>query len=202
MTDERQVQESTKYGDEIDLWELLRTIWAGKWLIGGITFAAAVISVIVALMLPNIYRAEVLLAPNHQDGAGGLSALAEDDIVMRAGDVLMVPVRSQEVTVIGEVQYATSHFYDQALARDDYVNLSGGTTANADNKRIYVVRANGAVVAGKSSRWFKGKSVKIFPGDTVVVPMDTDRTPKLAQWTSITQVIYQMAIAVAAVNSF
>ena len=51
-------------------------LWAGKWLIGGITFAATVIAVIVALMLPNIYRAEALLAPNDQEGAGGLSALA------------------------------------------------------------------------------------------------------------------------------
>jgi len=51
-------------------------LWAGKWLISGITFAAAVISVVVALMLPNIYRAEALLAPNDQEGAGGLSALA------------------------------------------------------------------------------------------------------------------------------
>lgn len=39
-------------------------------------FAAMVIAVIIALMLPNIYRAEVLLAPNDQEGAGGLSALA------------------------------------------------------------------------------------------------------------------------------
>ncbi len=42
----------------------------------------------------------------------------------------------------------------------------------------------------------------VNPGDTIVVPADTDRTPKLVQWTSITQVLYQMAIAVAAVNSF
>jgi len=61
---------------EIDLRELFRVLWAGKWLIGGITFAVAVMAVIVALMLPNIYRAEALLAPNDQAGAWGLSALA------------------------------------------------------------------------------------------------------------------------------
>ena len=62
--------------DEIDLRELFRVLWAGKWLIGGITLAVAVIAVIIALMLPNIYRAEALLAPNDQEGAGKLSALA------------------------------------------------------------------------------------------------------------------------------
>jgi len=64
------------YDNEIDLRELFRVLWAGKWLIGGITFSATVISVIVVLMLPNIYRAEALLAPNDQEAAGGLSALA------------------------------------------------------------------------------------------------------------------------------
>jgi len=76
MNEPPQNQSPVTYDDEIDLRELFRRLWAGKWLIGGITFAAAVIAVIVALMLPNIYRAEALLAPNDQEGAGGLSALA------------------------------------------------------------------------------------------------------------------------------
>ena len=50
----------TTYDDEIGLRELFRVLWAGKWLIGGITSAATVIALIVALMLPNIYRAEAL----------------------------------------------------------------------------------------------------------------------------------------------
>ncbi len=126
----------------------------------------------------------------------------EFDIELRDGDVLMVPRRSQEVMVLGEVQYATSHLFSGGQARDDYIDLSGGLTANADPKRIYVVRANGAVEARKGSRWFRGKGSSMRPGDTVVVPMDTDRTPSIVQWASITQIIYNMAIAVAAVNSF
>ena len=62
--------------DETNLRELVRKVWADKWLVGGITFAATVIAVFYALMLPNIYRAEALLAPNDREGAGGLSALA------------------------------------------------------------------------------------------------------------------------------
>jgi protein involved in polysaccharide export with SLBB domain len=124
------------------------------------------------------------------------------DIELRDGDVLMVPHRSQEVMVLGEVQYATSHLFNEGKARDDYLDLSGGLTANADPKRIYVVRANGAVEARKGSRWFRGKGSSMRPGDTIVVPMDTDRTPSIVQWASITQIIYNMAIAVAAVNSF
>lgn len=65
----------TPYNNEMDLRELIQVLWAGKWLIGGITFAVTLISVVVALILPNIYQAEVLLAPNTRDGAGGLPAL-------------------------------------------------------------------------------------------------------------------------------
>ena len=46
------------------------------------------------------------------------------------------------------------------------------------------------------------KSGAMEPGDSVVVPLDTDRLPQLAQWSAVTQIIYNLAIAVAAVNSF
>lgn len=76
MTETQQSTSSPRYDDEIDLRELIRVLWAGKWLISAIAAGSAVLSVIVALMLPNIYRAEALLAPNDQDSSGGLSALA------------------------------------------------------------------------------------------------------------------------------
>jgi uncharacterized protein involved in exopolysaccharide biosynthesis len=60
--------------DEIDLKELFMVLWSGKWLISAITGAAAVISVLVALSLPNIYTASALLAPAESSG-GGLSGL-------------------------------------------------------------------------------------------------------------------------------
>ncbi|HHQ14827.1 MAG TPA: hypothetical protein ENK16_07335, partial [Chromatiales bacterium] len=75
------------------------------------------------------------------------------DVQLRDGDRLVIPPRSQEVMVLGEVQYATSHRHDPKLGRDQYIRLSGGLTPRADKKRIYIVRANGAVVPGKSSLW-------------------------------------------------
>ena len=78
MTDSDQnYQDQTPHADdEIDLREIFRVLWAGRWIIGGITFGSTVIAVVVVLMLPNIYRAEALLAPNDQEAAGGLSSLA------------------------------------------------------------------------------------------------------------------------------
>ena len=76
--------------------------------------------------------------------------------------------------------------------------MSGGITRRADEKLIYVVRASGAVVAGGR----RGKKVDIRPGDTIVVPLEVDRLRPLTFWTSVTQILYQSAIAVAAVRTF
>ncbi len=125
------------------------------------------------------------------------------DVILRNDDVLMVPKRSQEVTVIGEVQNATSHLFRGDLDRDDYIALSGGSTRLADESKIYVVHANGSVDA-RADRWWVphvGTSL-IRPGDTIVVPLDATRAPALPTWLAVTQILYQIAIAAAAVNSF
>lgn len=70
--------------DEIDLRELFRVIWQGKWIIIAITFVFAVGSVFYALSLPNIYKSEVTLSPAGEDAGGmrlsgqlgGLASLA------------------------------------------------------------------------------------------------------------------------------
>ncbi|THB73276.1 MAG: LPS O-antigen length regulator [Gammaproteobacteria bacterium] len=64
--------------DQIDLVELFKVFWAHKLMIVVITAMFTVGSVIYAMSLPNIYTAEVTLAPVSSDGnsfAGGLGAL-------------------------------------------------------------------------------------------------------------------------------
>lgn len=122
---------------------------------------------------------------------------------LRDGDRLLVPKVAQEVTVIGETQQNTSHLYQPGLTRDDYIGMSGGLTRRADKQLIYVVRASGAVITARRSRWFgRAGSTAIRPGDTIVVPLETDRIRPLTFWTNVTQILYQAAIAVAAVQTF
>jgi protein involved in polysaccharide export with SLBB domain len=124
------------------------------------------------------------------------------DITLKDGDALLVPELSQEITVMGEVQYPTSHLYQDGLGREDYINLSGGVSSQADERRIYIVRANGEVGGTQGSRWFsQGQNSDVLPGDTVVVPVDTP-LQGLAFWSSVTQIMYNLAIASAAVSSF
>ncbi len=124
------------------------------------------------------------------------------DVILRNGDQLIVPSQKQEVTVIGEVQTTTSHLYRSALQRDDYISMSGGTTRKADRGKIYVVRADGSVMAQRGGLLRRNYNVAMQPGDTIVVPMDTERMPKLPFWQAVTQIVYNLAVSVAAINSF
>jgi len=125
------------------------------------------------------------------------------NLELRDKDRLLVPIQPQVVTVIGETQQNTSHLYQAGLSRDGYIDRSGGLTRRADKKLIYVVRASGAVIAGNRSKWFgRSGSVEIRPGDTIVVPLEIDRIRPLAFWGSVTQILYQGAIAVAAIKTF
>ena len=62
--------------DEINFQELFQAAWEGKSLIAIATGLAAVVSVVVALSLPNIYQSTAILAPKSDGGTGGLSRLA------------------------------------------------------------------------------------------------------------------------------
>ena len=66
-----------QYDDEIDLKELFGVLWTGKILIVAITAVFAIGSVLVALWLPNQYKATAVLAPAQADGGGLSSALGQ-----------------------------------------------------------------------------------------------------------------------------
>lgn len=62
--------------EDINLSEVFKALWKGKWLIIATTFVFAVCSVLLALKLPNIYKADTLLAPAEISNSGGLSKMA------------------------------------------------------------------------------------------------------------------------------
>src|SRR5690606_29076919 len=63
--------------DELSLVDLWNIVWKRKWLWLTLGPLAGVIGIIYALAQPEIFRAEVTLAPNVEEkGGGGLAALA------------------------------------------------------------------------------------------------------------------------------
>lgn len=125
------------------------------------------------------------------------------DLVVKDGDKLVIPKKTQDVTILGEVQSPTSHVYEAGISRDDYIQKSGGTTQHADRKRIYIVRANGDVLSGARSGWFRrSQDLQIRPGDTIVVPLDTQKVPTLPLVQAITTIIYNLAIGFILVHNY
>lgn len=123
------------------------------------------------------------------------------DVILEDGDVLYIPTKQNSINVVGQVQVASSHIYKENLDAFDYVALSGGVKKQADEDRVYVIKANGQVQIPNTNNWFASNEHKIEPGDTVVVPLDSYYMDDLSLWQAATQIIYQAAVAVAAISN-
>jgi polysaccharide export outer membrane protein len=123
------------------------------------------------------------------------------DVRLQDGDTLTIPEISQAVSVMGEVQFATSHLHDATLSIRDYINRSGGLAFQADEQRIYVIKADGSVTVPNQSRWF-GRTNPVEPGDTIVVPLNLSQLSSIELAKDVSQIIYQVALGAAAVRSF
>jgi len=103
------------------------------------------------------------------------------------------------------VRRPTSYLFDPEFSQDDYIEQSGGLKDRADKKAIYIVKASGEVLIPRRNLFrFQSAGRSIQPGDTIVVPLDTDDTrirgvPLLAE---VSTIIYQLALGSAAIKSF
>ncbi|PKH86722.1 SLBB domain-containing protein [Colwellia sp. Bg11-28] len=123
------------------------------------------------------------------------------DVLLEGGDVLYVPTLKNSINVVGQVQVTSSHIYDINLSADDYLSQSGGSKKRADEDRIYIISANGSIKMMESGNWFSSDAGdNLRPGDTIVVPLDAEYMNNLALWTSVTGIIYNSAVAIAAIS--
>ena len=126
----------------------------------------------------------------------------KQNLVLQDGDVLYVPSKRDSISVIGEVNYSTSHLYKAGVSVDDYIALSGGLKERANEDSIYIIKANGSVKIPNKAGWFAvNNSEQLEPGDTIVIPMDASHMDKLTLWSTATQILYQLGVAVAAIGS-
>lgn len=130
-----------------------------------------------------------------------LAGSGRQDVIVRDGDQLFIPRTRQEVSILGEVNYPTSHLYNENLSVGEYIQLSGGLTQRSDSKRTYIIKANGQVVAFNDSKWFFQRDKALEPGDTIVVPFDVEPVNYLVTWTNVSQILFNLATSVLAINS-
>lgn len=99
-------------------------------------------------------------------------AKSQDNIQVRAGDTLMIPKRPDFVIVTGQVYNSNAITYEPGRSVGWYLRRAGGVTALGNKSAVFLVRADGSVVSNSGNRWWHGDvmSVRVGPGDTVVVP--------------------------------
>ena len=125
------------------------------------------------------------------------------DMPLEDGDRFILPRVPETVSVDGAVYNQNSFLYDPHRRLGDYVKLAGGANRDADKGRAYVIRASGGVISKQYSSTLRGNgfdSVKLYPGDTVVVPINLDKGKTLRTIVDIAQIVGQFGIAIAAAN--
>ncbi len=125
------------------------------------------------------------------------------DIPLEDGDQFFVPSRPIVVNVVGDVYNQGSFIQQPGKTVTSYLRNAGGPTRDADKGRIFVVRANGAVVSKDAASYFWSggfESMVLMPGDTVVVPEQTNKGSLLRGVKDWSQILANFGLAAAAIN--
>ena len=88
-----------------------------------------------------------------------------DDLQLREGDRLVVPLYSSTVKISGDVMHPISMNYKKGESLKYYIKHAGGYGDNARKSRVYAIYMNGAVELISHSN-----SKAVQPGCTIVVP--------------------------------
>jgi protein involved in polysaccharide export with SLBB domain len=126
------------------------------------------------------------------------------DLPLEDGDRFLVPRVPSTVSVDGAVYNQNSFVYDPTRRVGSYIRLAGGANRDADTSRAYVIRASGSVLSKQYSSSLRGSSfdsLHIYPGDTVIIPVNLNKGNTLRTIVSIAQIAGQLGIAIAAGNT-
>jgi len=126
-----------------------------------------------------------------------LASRPDLDVLLQPGDLIAMPKRPNEVTVVGAVLNPGSLQFSSGWRAAEYVRASGGEQRFADGGRAFVVLPNGQSVPAGIGGWQAG-GPPVPPGSTVVVPQDPSPYESWGFARDITQVLSQVALSSAA----
>jgi len=125
------------------------------------------------------------------------------DLPLEDGDRIYIPNRPDTINVIGTVSNQASFVYDKNSRLGEYLQQAGGPSRFADRSHMFVIRADGSVVSKPASVSIFGhniESLRMFPGDTLVVPTYVNKQTFLRGLTDWSQVVGNFALGTAAIN--
>lgn len=131
---------------------------------------------------------------------------ASDRLILKDGDVLTIPEKSNHIYIYGEVNYEGALKYNEYADIEFYINKSGGLKDNADSKAIYILHPNGdtqrASVAKNIFQSSPDEALKLYTGSIIFVPraIDSSATNRLAAQAYVS-ILGNIGIALASLSS-
>jgi protein involved in polysaccharide export with SLBB domain len=104
------------------------------------------------------------------------SPRSKSDLLLKEGDVIIVPKKLETVRLRGELLYPTTVRFVSSKSLKYYINSSGGFDNKAKRSGTYVVYANGDVARTKKFLFFNIYP-KAEPGSEVIVPKKSIKNP-------------------------
>jgi protein involved in polysaccharide export with SLBB domain len=142
-------------------------------------------------------RIVLSVQPEHTTLASAANLELED------GDRLYVPPRPAVVHVLGAVYNANTFVFTKDHTVGVHLRNAGGPTRYADQKKMFIIRADGTVLSRSDKHGLAGKSFSetvMNPGDAIVVPEHILKGSVGRTFRDWAQVTSQFALGVASVN--
>jgi protein involved in polysaccharide export with SLBB domain len=133
------------------------------------------------------------------------SATDVPEFPLEDGDAYYVPARLATVQVSGAVYNENAFRYQEHKRIETYLKAAGGPTRQADEKREFLIRADGTVVSRQSNKgpWRNSfENMYALPGDAIIVPTKMKSpTNFMQQLPFLTQILSQTAMTGAVISS-
>ena len=125
---------------------------------------------------------------------------SKSDLLLKEGDVIIVPKKLETVRLRGELLYPTTVRFISNKSLKYYINSSGGFDNKAKRSGTYIVYANGDVARTKKFLFFNIYP-KAEPGSEVIVPKKSIKNPIAAnQLLNFTTGLATLILAINQIN--
>ena len=125
---------------------------------------------------------------------------SKSDLLLKEGDVIIVPKKLETIRLRGELLYPTTVRYINNKSLKYYIDSSGGFDNKAKRSGTYIVYANGDVARTKKFLFFNIYP-KAEPGSEVIVPKKQLKNPIAAnQLLNFTTGLATLILAINQIN--
>ena len=121
---------------------------------------------------------------------------SDADVVLRAGDYLIVPEYNNTVSIAGNVMYPNMVTYQKGMSVRKYVSLAGGYGYRSKKSKSYIIYMNGNVAR---ARGYSKKLVE--PGCEIIITKKEDKADNLQKILSISTTAASLGTMIATIGN-